>query len=87
MVEVEKTIDSWYAKIQKKIGTGISNFVAFLFFIMAIGAWIGIMTFYHYPNQALLAVIIPALAGAIAYYNRSFATVVFLLLVIIIFIL
>jgi hypothetical protein len=85
MVEVEKTVDSWYQKIQKKVGTGISNFVAFFFFVMAIGAWIGIVTFYHYPNQALLAVIFPALAGAIAYYNRSFATAVFLLLIIVIF--
>jgi hypothetical protein len=86
MVEIEKTVDSWFGKIQKMIGTGVSQFVAFFFFSLALGALIGIMLIQHYPDQALLGVIVPALAGAIAYYNRSFATAIFIILILMIFI-
>jgi hypothetical protein len=86
MVEVQKTLDGWYGEIQKEIATKIGHFVAFFFFMIAIGAWVGIMVFQHYPGQALLAVLLPALAGAIAYYNRTFATAIFVLLIIIVFV-
>ncbi|HPM86032.1 MAG: hypothetical protein PHY04_00395 [Candidatus ainarchaeum sp.] len=87
MVEVQKTLDSWFGKIQKAASDTIPHFVAFLFFILAIGAFIGIIVAQNYPNQAMLAVLLPALAGALAYYNRAFATAVFLIMMIIIFIL
>jgi hypothetical protein len=87
MVEVQKTLDSWFGKVQKEIATKIGHFVAFFFFMIAIGAWVGIMVYQHYPGQALLAVLLPALAGAIAYYNRTFATAIFAILILFIFIL
>jgi hypothetical protein len=54
---------------------------------LAIGAFIGIAVTQHYPNQAMLAIILPALAGALAYYNRAFATFVFVIMLIFVFIL
>ena len=87
MVEVQKTLDVWYGKVQKEVSGKISHFVAVLFFIMAIGAFLGIMVMQHYPGQALMAVLLPALAGAVAYYNRAFATGIFVLLILIVFIL
>jgi hypothetical protein len=87
MVEIQKTIDGWFSKIQKKAADTLPHFVAFFFFIMAIGAFIGIVVSQNYPGQAMLAVLLPALAGALAYYNRAFATAVFLLMILFIFIL
>ena len=86
MVEVQKTIDSWFVKIQKSVGTGIGHFVAFFFFSITIGAFIGIMVMQNYPGQAMLAIIMPALAGALAYYNRTFAVVVFIFMLLLVFI-
>ena len=87
MVEIQKTLDAYFTKLQKKAVDTLPHFVAFLFFILAIGAFIGIAVTQHYPNQAMLAIILPALAGALAYYNRAFATAVFLLMVLFVFIL
>jgi hypothetical protein len=87
MVEVQKTLDSWFGKVQKEVSVKIAHFVAFVFFMVAIGAFLGIMIMQHYPSQAMMAVLLPALAGAIAYYNRAFATGVFVLLILIVFIL
>lgn len=85
MVEIQKKVDSLFEKIKKSAADTIPHFVAFTFFMMAIGAFIGILITQNYPNQMMLAVILPALAGALAYYNRAFATAVFLLILILIF--
>jgi len=87
MVEIQKTLDAYFTKLQKKAADTMAHFVAFSFFVLAIGAFIGIAVTQHYPNQAMLAIILPALAGALAYYNRAFATFVFLIMLIFIFIL
>ena len=86
MVEIEKTVDKWFGKLQKKASDTVPHFVAFLFFVLAVGAFIGIMVTHNYPAQAMLAVLFPALAGALAYYNRSFAALVFVLMIIFVFI-
>ncbi|MEI7961759.1 MAG: hypothetical protein WCI04_05480 [archaeon] len=86
MVEVQKSVDKWFAKIQADIGKKIGAFVAFLLFLLAIGIFIGINAAQHFPRQAMLAVIIPAVAGVIAYYNRTFAVVLFVIMLIFIFI-
>ena len=85
MVEIQKTIDAWFGKIQKSASDTIPHFVSFLFFMIAIGAFIGIIVTQNYPGQAMLAVIFTALAGALAYYNRAFATAIFVLMLLIIF--
>jgi hypothetical protein len=87
MVEVQKTLDKWFGQIQKKANDTIPHFVAFFFFVMTIGAFIGIVVAQHYPGQAMLAILLPALAGAVAYYNRAFATAIFVLMILLIFVL
>jgi len=85
MVDIQKALDTWFGKLQKEVATKVPNFAAFFYFMISIGALIGIMVMQHYPGQALMAVLIPALAGAIAYYNRAYATAIFLLIIVIIF--
>ena len=77
MGETNKTIDSWFAKIQKYVVAKIGHFVAFLFFLIALGAFLMMMFAQRYPNQAIWVVIAPAAAGLLAYYNRGFAIVLF----------
>ncbi len=74
--------DDWFTKIEKYVTAKIGSFVAFLFVLYALGALTTIMVMQHYPNQAFLVVLIPAVAGAISYYNRAFATVAFFILMI-----
>jgi hypothetical protein len=83
----ENKLDKWYTKIQEYLTKKIGTFVAFLFFLYAIGALTSIIIMTKYPQQAYLVVLIPAIAGIIAYYNRTFATIMFFLLIITIFIL
>ncbi len=85
-MEIQKTLDGWFTKIQKEVASKIGNFVAFFFFLIAIGAWIGISVAHNYPNESLLAVMLPAVAGLLAYYNRAFATAVFIIVILMIFV-
>ena len=85
MGDTEKKVDSWYAKIQKYLTAKISSFVAFLFLLVAAGAWAGLMMASLYPEMAFLAVLIPAAAGIVAYYNRTLATILFFGLIIFFF--
>ena len=85
MVEIQKTVDGWFAKLQKEVTPKPGHFAAFFFFVLAIGSWIGLVVMQLYPNQAMLAVIFPALAGAISYYNRALAAGLFVLMLILIF--
>ncbi|MCX6803641.1 MAG: hypothetical protein NTY48_03650 [Candidatus Diapherotrites archaeon] len=85
MVEFQKIADKWFGKIQADIDKKIANFVAFFFFMIALGALAGVIIAQRHPNQAMLAVIAPAVTGLIAYYNRAFAAVVFAILVIALF--
>jgi len=85
--EVQKILDGGFSQIQDAVGDTIGHFVAFFFFILAIGAFIGIIVIQKYPDQALMAVILPALAGALAFYNRAFATAIFAILIFGIFLL
>ena len=87
MVEIQKTVDKWFTKIQVDIGKKIGAFVAFFLFLLAIGIFIGINAARNFPEQAMLAVIIPAMAGIIAYYNRAFAVVILIIMLIFIFVL
>lgn len=86
MVEIQKTVDGWFGKIQKDVTKGVSQFTAFLFILIALGAFIGISAAHAYPQHAIWAVIVPAAAGLLAYYNRAFATVVFVVVLLLIFV-
>jgi hypothetical protein len=86
MGETNEKVDSWYKKIQEYLTKKMGSFVAFLFVLYASGALTAIIVMTRYPQLVYLVVIIPAISGIIAYYNRAFATFVFFLLMILIFI-
>jgi hypothetical protein len=81
MGETSKRVDGWFESIQKYVTGKIGSFVAFLFLLYSAGALTALFVMTRYPNHAYLVVIIPALAGAIAYYNRAFATGAFFILI------
>ena len=85
MVEIQKTVDKWFAKILADINKRLGAFVAFLFFLLAIGIFIGITAMTHFPKQAMLAVLVTAAVGIIAYYNKTVALVVFVGMLIFVF--
>ncbi len=87
MGETSKKFDEWYKKIQDYLTKKIGTFVAFLFVLYALGALTAITIMTKFPQHAFLVALIPAIAGIIAYYNRAFATAVFFLLIIAMFLL
>ena len=87
MGDTSKKVDNWFEKIEKYVTGKIGSFVAFIFLLYALGALTAILIISKYPQQVGLVVLIPAVAGAIAYYNRMFATIIFFFLIIGLFIL
>jgi hypothetical protein len=87
MGETSKKVDSWFEKIQNYVTAKIGAFVAFLFLLYAAGALTAIIIMTKYPQQAFLVALIPAAAGVLAYYNRAFATVAFVILMAAVFLL
>ena len=59
------------------LSTGISRFVAFLFFLFAVGAFFGAFVYTSYPKIGFFIILIPAVLGLIAYYNRTVAIFLF----------
>ncbi|NMA44875.1 MAG: hypothetical protein GX950_03640 [Candidatus Diapherotrites archaeon] len=78
MSELDKKIDGIYSKIQKKVTGSIAEFVAFFFFVITLGSLVTIYIITQFPQHAFWVVLTPALAGIISYYNRTFATIIFL---------
>jgi type IV secretory pathway VirB2 component (pilin) len=80
-------VDNWFTKIQNYVTGVIGAFVAFLFLIFAAGAALTMFVMEQWPEKAFLVVLIPAAAGILAYYNRTYATIVFIGLIALVFIL
>jgi len=76
------SLDSWYEKIMNYLSERVSSFVAFLFFLFTVGAFFGLTVASKWPHLSPWIILVPAVLGLIAYYNRAFATIVFFLLVI-----
>ena len=77
-------MDPWFERTQKYITDSIQRFVASLFILISAGAVIGFMLAQRPGGEFLI--IVPAVAGLIAYYNRDFAMVVFSIVILLIFI-
>ena len=86
MADTPGKIDSWFIKIQDYITKKIGSFVAFLFLLVAWGAFVAIIVMQRWPEYAILTVAVPGAAGLLAYYNRSIAVVLFGLLIVFAFI-
>jgi len=84
MGEDSKTgkVDSWFGKVEKYVTGVIGAFVAFLFLIFAAGAAFALFVAEQWPEKAFLVVLIPAVSGMLAYYNRTYATIAFIVLVV-----
>ncbi|MFA5763731.1 MAG: hypothetical protein WC915_02875 [archaeon] len=82
MSGINAKFDEWFTKIEKYVTARIGSFAAFSFLLYAAGALTTITIMTHCPNQAFLIVLIPAVTGAISYYNRAFATIAFFILMI-----
>jgi len=80
-----KTADKWFGKILADVNKKINAFVAFFFFLLAVGMFIGVTVVQNYPEQAMLAVGLTAVAGLIAYINRALAILVFVIMIALIF--
>tara|TARA_Y100000310_G_scaffold345859_1_gene471633 strand:+ start:26725 stop:27030 length:306 start_codon:yes stop_codon:yes gene_type:complete len=80
------TWDNFFGKIGDYITGSIQRFVAFLFFIITIGAVFGYFVGSR-TDISELVLIIPAIAGLLAYNNRAFAIAGFVLFLILIFLL
>ena len=57
----------------------VSTFVAFIFFIITVGAVYGALVAARNPTMEPFLLIVPAVLGLIAFYNRDIATLFFLL--------
>lgn len=71
--------DDWVNKLLGFVSKQISIFVAFLFFIFTLGAVYGWFLISIGTQYVEYLIILPAVMGIIAYYNRIFAIAVFVI--------
>jgi hypothetical protein len=86
MGKANDKVDSWIEKVLKYVNEKISFFVAFLFFIYTSGAFTALIVIQRWPEQAYLVVVLPLVAGVLAYYNRALAAALFGIFIIFFFI-
>ena len=79
-------VDSAFQKILNYVGKQISNFVAFLFLLFTAGIAFGMYVTHNYPEYSGLFILIPALLGLVAYYNRTVAIIALIALMSVFFI-
>jgi len=80
------TWDNFFGRIGDYITGSIQRFVAFLFFIITLGAVFGYFVGSRVDISELV-LLIPPVAGLLAYNNRGFAIGAFVLFLIMIFLL
>ena len=85
MADKTSQVDSYFNKIQKYVTGKIGAFVAFFFFIFAAGAFAASIVIQRWPDMAWLVILAPIAAGALAYYNRTFAVILFVLFIVFFF--
>jgi len=71
-------VDSFFRGVSNYITGTISAFVSFLFFVFTLGAVVIWIAQRLAPEFVELIILLPAVAGIIAYYNRTFAIVLFI---------
>ena len=76
------SIDKVFGKLAGWITKQISGFVSFLFFLFAAGALYGYFIVPHAGQFAIWLLLAPFILGLIAYYSRTFATILFFLLIV-----
>lgn len=77
--------DPWLEKLSAYITASISSFVAFLFFVLTVGMIFGFIAVKRFPDISTWLILLPAILGLFAYYNRDFALFFFFLFLIAMF--
>lgn len=75
-------LDKFFDDLSTKVTETLKSFIAFLFLLLAVGAAYGFFVTLKHTEIAPLLVILPAVLGLIAYYNKTFAIAIFVLLII-----
>ncbi len=70
-------VDGWIERVERYITGTISSFVAFLFFLFALGAMYGAVVISKSDELGIYLIIALALIGLIAYYSRTFSLIIF----------
>ncbi|MDP6670757.1 MAG: hypothetical protein QGI60_02990 [archaeon] len=71
-------VDSLFDKFSSYLSDRISTFVAFLFVLISLGGFYGYFIVPRFPELSIYLLIAPLGIALIAYYNRTFATIMFL---------
>ncbi len=80
-------VDSLFDKFSSYLSARVSTFVAFLFVLIAFGGFYGYFIVTRFPELSIYLLITPLVIALIAYYNRTFATIMFLIILAVTFIL
>ncbi len=74
--------DEWYDSVATYVSEQVSTFVAFIFFLITIGAIFGAMVAARNPAMEPILIILPAVLGLVAFYNRDIATLFFIVFIV-----
>lgn len=83
--ESKGRVDSWYDQVLAFVSQQISSFVAFLFLMFSAGAFYGAWVSARWHSDLHLFLLAPIAMAVIAYYNRTFATIVLILILVLAF--
>jgi len=81
------TIDKVFDRFSSYLSERISAFVAFLFLLIFMGTIYGYVIIPRFPQFALYLLVAPLILALISYYNRTFASIMFVLLLFFVFLL
>jgi hypothetical protein len=82
-LNIEKQIDTWLQTLEKKVTVKLTSFVAFLFVLIALTAFITTIVISRSPQFSYVVIGAPILAAILAYYNKAFAVAIFAFLVLV----
>ncbi len=74
--------DNWYDAVATYVSEEVRTFVAFIFFLITVGAIFGALVAARNPAMEPIIILLPAVLGLIAFYNRDIATLFFFLFIV-----
>ncbi len=77
-------IDRAFDKVSSYLSDRISAFVAFIFVMIALGTFYGAYFVPRFPNIEIYLLLAPLGLALIAYYNRTFATILFAVILLVV---
>ena len=78
-------IDKELDKLSSYLNDRISTFVAFMFILIAAGSFYGYVIIPHFQSIAIYFLMAPIVLALVSYFNRTFASIMFVGLLFIIF--